>query len=49
MFDGLVVQWTLDPDAFDIVDVFEHFYVALRPQERASGATSEPSVRGLTD
>jgi len=49
LFDGLVVQRTLDPDAFDVVDVLERFYVALRPQERASGATSEPSVRGLTD
>ena len=30
MFDGLVVQWTLDPDAFDVMDVFEHFYASLR-------------------
>jgi len=31
LFDGLVVQRTLDPDAFDVVEVLERFYVSLRP------------------
>lgn len=31
MFDGLVVQWTLDPEAFDVIEVLERFYASLRP------------------
>ena len=30
LFDGLVVQWTLDPEAFDVITVIERFYASLR-------------------
>ncbi len=32
MFDGLQVQWLLDPDAVDMAAVFEDFLDRLRPQ-----------------
>ena len=35
MFDGLQVQWLLDPDAVDMAAVFEDFLDRLRPR-RAS-------------
>ena len=31
MFDGLQVQWLLDPDAVDMAAVFEDFLDRLRP------------------
>ena len=30
MFDGLQIQWLLDPDSVDMVAVFEDFLARLR-------------------
>jgi hypothetical protein len=32
MFDGLQIQWLLDPDGVDMVAVFEDFLARLRPR-----------------
>ena len=32
MFDGLQIQWLLDPDSVDMVAVFEDFLARLRPR-----------------
>ena len=36
MFDGLQVQWLLDPDAVDMAAVFDDFLDRLRPAPRLS-------------
>ena len=32
MFDGLQIQWLLDPQSVDMVAVFENFLARLRPR-----------------
>ena len=41
MFDGLQIQWLLDPDGVDMVAVFEDFLRRLRPQITAPSREGE--------
>ena len=49
MFDGLQLQWLLDPEGVDMVAVFEAFLARLRPPSRPRPPAAAPLTDPCTD